>query len=124
MSCFSVESVVELHNDIIESYGGARGVRDLGTIENLIYYRINQDCTIFYKASIALHSICTEHPFVDGNKRTAFVVADNLLRDGIGYYIKASDEEIIEFMLEVARYTHTIESVEKWIMERAILQMA
>jgi death-on-curing protein len=123
MSDLSVEYVVEIHNDIIEEYGGARGVRDLGTIENLIYYRITRDCTIFNKASIALYSICTEHPFVDGNKRTAFVIADNLLRDE-GYYIQASNEEVVEFMLEVARYTHTAESVEKWIVERAVLQTA
>ena len=123
MSDLSVERVVEIHNDIIEEYGGARGVRDLGTIENLIYYRITRDCTIFNKSSIALHSICTEHPFVDGNKRTAFVIADNLLRDE-GYFIKASNEEVVEFMLQVARYTHTTESVEKWIKERAVLQTA
>jgi death-on-curing protein len=123
MSALSVESVVEIHNDIIEEYGGARGVRDLGTIENLIYYRLTRDCTIFNKASIALHSICTEHPFIDGNKRTAFVVADNLLRNE-GYYIQASNEDVVEFMLNVARYIHTIESVEKWIKERAALQTA
>ena len=123
MSDLSVDNIVEIHNDIIEEYGGARGVRDLGTLENLIFYRLNQDCTLCNKASIALHSICTEHPFVDGNKRTAFVVADSLLRDA-GYYIKASNEDVVKFMLEVAQYTHTIESVEKWINDRTVLQPA
>lgn len=123
MSELSVERVVEIHNDIIEDFGGAHGVRDLATIENLIYYRLDQKSTIFYKASIALHTICTEHPFVDGNKRTAFVVADNLLKDN-GYYIQASNDEVVKFMLEVAQYTHTTESVEKWIKERAVLQTA
>jgi death-on-curing protein len=123
MSDLSVERVVEIHNDIIKDFGGARGVRDLATIENLIYYRLNRESTIFNKASIALYTICTEHPFVDGNKRTAFVVADNLLKDG-GYYIQASNNEVVEFMLEVAQYTHTTASVEKWIKKRAVLQTA
>jgi len=122
MSGLSVERVIEIHNDIIEDFGGERGVRDLATIEYLIY-RQNRKSTIFNKASIALHTICSEHPFVDGNKRTAFVVADNLLKDG-GYYIQASDNEVIEFMLEVAQYTHTTASVEKWIKKRAVLQTA
>jgi death on curing protein len=123
MSDLSVDRIIEIHNDIIKEYGGTQGVRDLGTIENLIYYRLNRDSTIFNKASIVLHSICTEHPFIDGNKRTAFVVADNLLRDE-GYYIRASNEDVVEFMLNVAQYTHTIESVEKWINRRAVLQTA
>ena len=123
MSALSVVRIVEIHNDIIEEFGGARGVRDLGTIENLIYYRLNRDCSMFTKASITLHSICTEHPFVDGNKRTAFVVADNLLRDE-GYYIQASNEDVVDFMIKVARYTHTTESVEKWITDMAVLQTA
>lgn len=123
MSSLSVERVIEIHNDIIENFGGARGVRDLATIENLVYYRLDPKSTIFNKASIALHTICTEHPFVDGNKRTAFVVADNLLKDD-GYYIQASNNEVVEFMLEVAQYTHTTVSVEKWIKKRAILQTA
>ena len=123
MSSLSVERVIEIHNDIIENFGGARGMRDLGTIENLIYYRLDRKSTIFNKAAIVLHTICTEHPFVDGNKRTAFVVADNLLKDD-GYYIQASNNEVVEFMLEVAQYTHTTASVEKWIKERAVLKTA
>lgn len=123
MSNLSVERIVEIHNDIIKDFGGARGVRDLATIENLIYYRLNRESSVFNKASIALHTICTEHPFVDGNKRTAFVVADNLLKD-CGYYIQASNEDVVEFMLKVAQYTLTTESVEKWIMDRAVLQTA
>jgi len=123
MSGLSVETVIEIHDDIIEDFGGVRGVRDLATIENLIYYRLDRKSIIFNKASIALHSICTEHPFVDGNKRTAFVIADNLLKEG-GYCIQASNDEVVEFMLEVAQYIHTTESVEKWIKERAVLQTA
>ena len=57
------------------------------------------------------------HPFVDGNKRTAFVAADNLVRDR-GYQISATDEEVVSFMLEVAEYKHTRESIEAWLKEK------
>lgn len=119
----SVEQIVEMHNDIIEDFGGASGVRDLATIENLVYYRLEYECMIHLKAAIVLHTICTEHPFVDGNKRTAFVVADNIMREA-GLTIRATDEEVVEFMLDVAKYNHTVESVEKWIKEKAGLQAA
>lgn len=120
MNDVSVERVVEIHNDIITEFGGARGVRDLATIEFLIY-QLNREISIFDKASIALHVICSEHPFIDGNKRTAFVFADNLLKDE-GYYIQATNDEVIEFMLEVARYAHTRKSVKRWIKKKAVLQ--
>jgi death-on-curing protein len=123
MSNPSVEQIVEMHNDIIEDFGGASGIRELATIENLVYYRLEYDCTIYLKAAIVLHTICTEHPFVDGNKRTAFVAADNILREG-GLTIRATNEEVVEFMLEVAKYTHTVDSVEKWISERTESQVA
>ncbi|HPJ13432.1 MAG: type II toxin-antitoxin system death-on-curing family toxin [Methanoregulaceae archaeon] len=118
----TVERVIAIHNDIVEEFGGASGVRDIATIDYLIY-RLNRESAIFSKASIALHMICSEHPFVDGNKRTAFVVADNLLKDE-GYHIQASNDEVIEFMLEVAQYIHTEKSVKKWIKRKAVLKTA
>lgn len=116
MSDLSVENILEIHNEIIGEYGGTYGVRDLATIENLIYYRMSQSAGVIVKSAIALHSICTEHPFVDGNKRTAFVIADNLLKEG-GYNIHATNSEVVDFMLKVAEYTQTVESVEKWLKE-------
>jgi len=122
MEKLSVEKIIEIHNDIIEDFGGELGVRDLATIEYLIY-RLERKSSVFHKAAIALHAICTDHPFIDGNKRTAFVVADNLLKES-GYRIQATDDEVVSFMLEVAQYTHTMESVKKWIKKSAVLQTA
>ena len=122
MEKLSVEKIIEIHNDIIEDFGGEHGVRDLATIEYLIH-RLERKSSVFHKAAIALHAICTDHPFIDGNKRTAFVVADNLLKES-GYRIQATDDEVVSFMLEVAQYTHTMESVKKWIKKSAVLQTA
>jgi prophage maintenance system killer protein len=43
--------------------------------------QVNQRRKFLRKSANILHGIATGHPFVDGNKRTAFVAADNLLRD-------------------------------------------
>jgi death-on-curing protein len=78
---------------------------------------VNRSRTVLRKSSIILHGIATGHPFVDGNKRTAFVAADNLVRDE-GCLISATDDDVVSFMLEVAEYKHTRESVEVWLKEK------
>ena len=80
-------------------------------------YQVNRSTYILRKSAFILHGIATGHPFVDGNKRTAFVAADNLIRDQ-GYQISATDEDVVSFMLEVAEYQHTRVSVEAWLKEK------
>ena len=112
----SVQEIIEIHADIIRDFGGASGIRDDGTLDYVIY-QVNRSRNVLRKSAIILHGITTGHPFVDGNKRTAFVAADNLMRDH-GRQINATDEEVVIFMLEVAKYRHTRESVEMWLKEK------
>lgn len=69
------------HKQLIECYGGAPGVRDLGALESALqrpqtgYYD-----TIIEEAAALLESLVQNHPFVDGNKRVAFAVVDVFLR--------------------------------------------
>ena len=112
----TVQKIIEIHTDIIRDFGGASGIRDDATLDYVIY-QVNRSRNVLRKSAIMLHGIATGHPFVDGNKRTAFVAADNLVRDW-GYQISATDEEVVSFMLEVAEYKHTRESVEAWLKEK------
>ncbi|HEY7753323.1 MAG TPA: type II toxin-antitoxin system death-on-curing family toxin [Steroidobacteraceae bacterium] len=82
------------HKQLIERYGGAPGVRDLGALESALhrpqtgYYQ-----TIIHEAAALLESMVQNHPFMDGNKRTAFAVTDVFLRIN-GHTITASSEAI------------------------------
>jgi death on curing protein len=114
----SADQIIEIHNDIIREFGGEAGIRDPATLDYTVYL-VNRSRNIHRKAAIALHGICTGHPFVDGNKRSAFVTADNLLRDD-HYMITASNDDVLTFMLEVASYIHTRETVEFWIKNNSI----
>jgi death-on-curing protein len=109
--------IIEIHNDIIQTFGGEQGIRDEATLEYLVY-EVNHAKDIFRKAAIALHSICTSHPFFDGNKRTAFAVAENILAY-MDLCIGAPEDEVVGFMLRVASYTHNRASVMSWIKENA-----
>jgi len=112
----TVQEIIEIHADIIRDFGGASGIRDSATLDYIIY-QVNRTRNILRKSAIILYGIAADHPFIDGNKRTAFVAADNLIRDK-GYQINATDEEVVSFMLEVAKYKHTKESVEVWLKEK------
>lgn len=57
------------------------------------------------------------HPFMDGNKRTAFEVTDILLR-GNGYHIHAAEGEILHALLKIAKYECTVEEIEKWLRKK------
>ncbi|MBW6517800.1 MAG: type II toxin-antitoxin system death-on-curing family toxin [ANME-2 cluster archaeon] len=57
------------------------------------------------------------HPFMDGNKRTGFQVADLLLRQD-GIHIHANDEEILHALVKIAEYTCSVEKIKKWLREK------
>jgi len=110
------QEIIEIHADILRDFGGTPGIRDTGTLDYVIY-QVNQSKKTVRKSAIILHGIATGHPFIDGNKRTAFVAADNQVRDQ-GHLISATDDDVVSFMLEVAEYKHTRESVEEWLKEK------
>jgi death-on-curing protein len=74
LSDLTVEKIIEIHDEIILKFEGANGVLSESTLYFMVY-RINKTKDIFKRAAMALHSIGSQHPFVDGNKRTALVVA-------------------------------------------------
>jgi death-on-curing protein len=77
----TVVEVLAIHALLIEEFGGADGVRDFGALESAVF----RPQTGYYDDAIAeaaslLESIVQNHPFLDGNKRTAVAAADVHLR--------------------------------------------
>ena len=76
-----VIEVLAIHALVIDEFGGADGIRDLGALEAAVF----RPQTGYYEDSIAeaaalFESIVQNHPFLDGNKRTALAAADVHLR--------------------------------------------
>ncbi len=91
----SVEEALELHQMLIEQFGGSPGVRDLGLVESAIhrpksgYYE-----TLSIQAAALLQSFALNHAFIDGNKRVAFAAAAVFLSvNGFRIEVSASDGE-------------------------------
>lgn len=77
----TLEEVLELHLDMIKEFGGDASVRDLGLLQSAIampeasFGGQYLHETLAEKAAAYLYHIAKNHPFVDGNKRTAFTAA-------------------------------------------------
>ena len=76
----SVDSALKIHDSLIESYGGAQGIRDYGLLLSALempkasFGGEELHPTLFDKAAAYLFHIVKNHPFVDGNKRTGAAV--------------------------------------------------
>jgi death-on-curing protein len=69
------------HRQLIARYGGAPGIRDVGALESALHRpQTGYYDTIVHEAAALLESLVQNHPFIDGNKRTAFAVGDVFLR--------------------------------------------
>jgi len=65
--------VLAIHTDQIDRYGGAHGVRDHGLLESALYRpQTGYYADLIEEAAALWESLSQNHPFVDGNKRTAF----------------------------------------------------
>ena len=87
-----------LHAIGLKKYGGSTGIRDIGALESALF----RPQTGYYKdiieeAAALLESLAVNHPFIDGNKRVAFAVADTFLRIN-GYSIRSDSKTIYKNM--------------------------
>lgn len=103
----NLEEVNEIHQTQITLYGGSSGIRNLSLLEsalnapeNKFYYEDQKD--IIYLGSTYLYRITKNHPFVDGNKRTATeIMLLFLLKNGYIVNIK-NKQLLIDFVQKVS----------------------
>ena len=99
--------VLAIHNRQIERFGGTEGVRDEGLLDSALaqpratFAGEMLHPTIPEQAAAYLYHLAMNHPFVDGNKRTAFAVMDVFLTLN-GYRINFSDDEAYALVMRVA----------------------
>lgn len=74
----SVKALLLLHEESIATFGGARGVRDHGLLESALarprqMQAYQPACSLADLAACCAYELAKNHPFVDGNKRAAFL---------------------------------------------------
>lgn len=116
----SVVHVLVIHDQMIKRFGGLPGIRDLGLIESAVgkpqatFDGNDLYNTIFNKAAALLQSLLKNHPFVDGNKRTALTSAGIFLKLN-GYQLINDHDNEVSFTLKVDNEHLTIEQIVKWL---------
>ncbi len=76
----TLPEVLAMHADQIERYGGSQGVRDHGLLEAALYRpQTGYYADLLEEAAALWESLAQNHPFVEGNKRTAFAAVYTLL---------------------------------------------
>ena len=97
----TLTEVLVIHEELIDLYGGAHGVRDMGAVESALF----RPQTGYYEDVIAeaaalLESLAINHPFIDGNKRIAFAVADVFLRLNGYLFEEDSVHDLYRYLFE------------------------
>jgi death on curing protein len=118
------ESVgIALHQEIIETTGGIHGIRDIGLLQsalsrpqNLAAYGSPDAAEL---AASYAQGIARNHAFTDGNKRTAFAVADTFLRRH-GYRVEVSATDLETTMVTVASGAMSEADLALWFGARMV----
>jgi death-on-curing protein len=82
----AVDTVLEIHAEVLRAFGGAVGIRDRGLLESAVaapqatFGGESPFADLDEVAAAYLFYLCRNHPFVDGNKRTAMTAAIVFLR--------------------------------------------
>lgn len=112
-----LDAVLAIHDEQIAEHGGIPGVRDLAVIgsaldwpRNLLAYGKPDAAAL---AAAYAFGLCNNHGFLDGNKRTAYVVAESFL-DLNEHGMDAPDEAVVSTMLAVASGVMPEEQLAQW----------
>ena len=121
---FLTRQDVEILNEIaIKDYGGLYGIRDDTLLEgaiarpqNLYYY---ENAEVFELAACYAFAIAKNHPFLDGNKRTAFLSMIQFLKDN-DIFIKFQTDQAVNLMLDIATDKLTIKDAAAFLKSCAV----
>jgi death on curing protein len=118
------EIVLIIHADLLQRYGGRPGVQDTNLLDSALAQPkmtvggkfVHR--TLFDKAAAYGFYICKNHPFVDGNKRVAFVLMDIFLQKN-GWEIVAHEKEAHSTIMKLADGKLTKSQLAKWLKEHS-----
>jgi death-on-curing protein len=116
----SVEEAEWFHDRILELTGGERGDLAKANLE-FVFERVkdigeglDRDKGVAKKAAFLLHSLVVHHPFINGNKRTAFEVVEAFLELN-GYPLRAKTDDIYNLLSEIGAGKTSETQAEEWI---------
>ena len=121
----SEELVIAVHARQITEHGGSAGIRDKSLLKSALarpqqlYAYGDPSPDIAALAASLAYGIARDHPFVDGNKRTAAVLCELFITVN-GMSLEASDQEMLSVFLALAEGSLNENQLANWIRPRLI----
>lgn len=121
----TAQQLLFIHARLIDATGGEHGVRDLGLLESAVARpqatfdgeELYPD--LFAKAAALLESLAQNHPFVDGNKRTAITAASLFLLQN-GRRLETTNEEVERAAWWIVNERPSLEEIAAWFQEHTV----
>lgn len=120
----TLEEILRLHFQVIEDFGGSHGVRDEGRLKSVVQapkqvlFDKEQYSSLYEKAAVYLRNIIGDHPFSDGNKRTAVTVCGIFLARN-GSDLRADPKDLENFIIKVATHHLKVGEIATWLELRS-----
>jgi death-on-curing protein len=115
---------IAIHRLQIAEHGGSEGIRDIGLLEsalarprNLAAYDPGSDIAAF--AAAYGFGVIKDHPFIDGNKRTGYVILETFLVLN-GFTISATEEDKYPVVIALADGSLSENELAAWLRERLV----
>jgi death-on-curing protein len=119
----SRDEVLAIHDILLSRFGGRQGVRDEGLLDSAINRPFQTfDGKELYpsaidKAAAVFESVVTNHPFIDGNKRTAYVLMRLVLRES-NLSLVSDEDDKYDFVILAASGKISFKEIRDWIASR------
>ena len=121
------EYVLKVHDELIDEYGGAKGILNEGLLRSALempktrFDGKDLHRTIYDKTAAYLFHLIKNHPFVDGNKRTASMISMVFLSLNLPGGLKILDSEYQELILNVAKGTVSKKEIARFFRNSTLL---
>lgn len=124
----TTDDLISLHDEVIKPKygGGSPGIRSPGGLDAatnrpfVAFGGQEQFPTHYDKAAALMDSIIRRHPFVDGNKRTAFVAAVTLTEIATGSKVQGTEEDEEAITLSIATKQVGLPEFAAWLEEHSV----
>lgn len=116
----SEQEALEIHAILIERFGGSNGIRDKELLDSALNrpYQTFDGQELYPspidKAAAILESIVKNHPFVDGNKRTGYVLARLFMMNN-QLTIEADHEQKYQFVISISTGELSFDQIREWL---------
>ncbi len=124
----NLEDVLRIHERQIQKFGGTSGIRDVNLLESALaqpqatFSGELLHATVWKQAAAYLFHLAMNHPFLDGNKRTAFAVMDTFLRLN-GFVLTLSQAQKYELVLQVVERSLNKEDLASYLEQSSTTRL-